>query len=97
MILSPKVLSYLPRIIPNKFTGNTDWNMTSTLPRPRLQTAALEQRQPIVNQIRMRALERLYARRDAVEALIQSLEDYEETRQANRAKCLPFIVSRKLS
>jgi hypothetical protein len=66
--------------------------MTSTLPRPRLQTAALEQRQPIVNQIRMRALERLYARRDAVEALIQSLEDYEETRQANRAKCLPCFA-----
>ena len=71
--------------------------MTNLLPRPRFQTAAPEQRPAIVNQIRMRALERLYARRNAVEALIQSLEDYEEIRQANRAKCIPFIVSRKSS
>jgi hypothetical protein len=71
--------------------------MTNLMVRPRLQTSAPEQRQPIVNQIRMRALERLYARRDAVEALIQSLVDYEEIRQANRAKCIPFIVSRKSS
>jgi hypothetical protein len=72
-------------------------SMTSTLPRPRLEAVPPVRRQPIVKEIRMRALERLYARRDAVVALIQSLEDYEELRQANRAKCIPFIASRKWS
>lgn len=58
---------------------------------------ALDRRQPVDNDIRVRALERLYARRNAVDALIQSLEDYMEIRQANRAKCIPLMVSRKCS
>ena len=51
----------------------------------------------IRDHIRLRALERLYARRAAVDALIDSLEDYAETRRANRAACIPLSVERKCS
>ena len=47
----------------------------------------------IRDHIRLRALERLYARRAAVDALIDSLEDYAETRRVNRAKCIPIPLS----
>ena len=47
--------------------------------------------------IRIRALERLYARRAAVDALIQSLEDYAEIRRLNRAACIRFTAARKCS
>ena len=47
--------------------------------------------------IRRRALERLYERRDAVEDLIQSLEGYEQCNNARRAPCIEFSAARKCS
>jgi hypothetical protein len=46
--------------------------------------------------IRLRALERLYLRRDAVDALIRSLERYQVTRRS-KAECLSITAKRKCS
>jgi hypothetical protein len=50
-----------------------------------------------VDMIRRRALERLYQRRNAVENLIQSLEDYQRVREARTASAVSFNASRKCS
>ena len=50
-----------------------------------------------VEYIRRRALERLYARRDALDDLIRSLEDYDEASTAPRAECIPISVGRRCS
>jgi hypothetical protein len=48
--------------------------------------------------IRRRALERLYERRDAVDSLIQSLEDYQRARVGRRkADCIAISARRKCS
>ena len=47
-----------------------------------------------VDDIRMRALERLYARREAVDSLISSLEDYQSVKVA-RAECVPITAGRR--
>jgi len=46
--------------------------------------------------IRRRALERLYSRRNAVDALIRSLEVYQET-ELRRAPCIPINAVRTWS
>lgn len=47
--------------------------------------------------IRRRALERLYERRDAVDNLIHSLEDYERCRESRQAICIEINARRKCS
>jgi hypothetical protein len=47
--------------------------------------------------IRLRALDRLYERKAAVEDLIRSLEDYQRTTQPKPGVCVPFIAPRKCS
>ena len=47
-----------------------------------------------VDDIRMRALERLYARREAVDTLISSLEDYQSVK-TERAECVPITAGRR--
>jgi hypothetical protein len=46
--------------------------------------------------IRLRALERLYLRREAVDALIRSLEAYQQ-REAEKARAVPISPARKCS
>jgi len=43
--------------------------------------------------VRKRALERLYMRRDAVDALIRSLELYQQT-EGRKAPCIPISAGR---
>jgi hypothetical protein len=50
-----------------------------------------------VDAIRRRALERLYERREVVEDLIQSLEDYKRCNQTRKAECIEFSAARKCS
>lgn len=50
-----------------------------------------------VDMIRRRALERLYERRDTVEDLIRSLEDYQRCQETRRAPCIEFNAARKCS
>jgi transposase len=50
-----------------------------------------------VNHLRQRALQRLYARRDAVDDLIRSLENYSKAQEADEAGCLEFSPGRKCS
>jgi hypothetical protein len=54
-------------------------------------------RASFTDDIRRRALERLYERRDAVEDLIRSLEGYEQCHNARRAACIEFTGARKCS
>jgi hypothetical protein len=57
----------------------------------------IQYRPDSIDEIRNRALGRLYARRDAVDALIRSLELYEDTQQRRRACCIPITAERKCS
>lgn len=50
-----------------------------------------------VNYLRQRALDRLYARRDAVDDLIRSLENYREAQDRPAAECVEFSSERKCS
>jgi hypothetical protein len=47
--------------------------------------------------VRIRALERLYQRRDAVEDLIRSLEGYEQCHRVRAAACIDVSAARKCS
>ncbi len=49
------------------------------------------------DEIRKRALDRLYSRRTAVDDLIQSLENYQRSQGAPMAECLEFTTGRKYS
>jgi hypothetical protein len=49
---------------------------------------------PDGEEVRLRALERLYLRREAVDALIRSLEAYQQTEQ-RKAPCIPISAGRK--
>lgn len=51
---------------------------------------------PANEEIRLRALEMLYLRRDAVEALIRSLEAYQKARP-RKAPCIPINAKRTCS
>lgn len=50
-----------------------------------------------VNHLRQRALQRLYARRDAVDDLIRSLENYSRAQETEESGCLEFSSGRKCS
>jgi hypothetical protein len=68
--------------------------MPLLLPSP----ASAERRSAVsVNMLRRQALERLYRRRETVENLIRSLEDYNQNKTENRAVCLDISAARKLS
>ena len=58
---------------------------------------SIQYRPAPVGEMRLRALNRLYARRDAVDALIRSLELYERTQRAQRASCVPITSEQKCS
>jgi len=47
--------------------------------------------------LRREALERLYRRRETVDNLIRSLEDYQDGRVSARAACLDINAARKCS
>jgi hypothetical protein len=49
------------------------------------------------NASRRKALESLYARRDAVDELIRSLENYQRSSVPGRAECVPFSAGEKCS
>jgi hypothetical protein len=49
------------------------------------------------DEIRKRALARLYARRAAIEDLIQSLERYQRLQDTSMAECLGFSTERERS
>lgn len=48
------------------------------------------------NEVRRRALERLYLRKAAVDELILSLQNYQKMQRA-KAACIPFSAARKCS
>ena len=54
-------------------------------------------RDPMTDDIRQRALERLYERRDTVDELIFALENYLADRRASRAPCISINAVRKCS
>lgn len=68
--------------------------MPIVLPRP---SSAERSRLLSVNQLRLRALERLYQRREAVDDLIRSLEDYQKIQEFKTADCVEFSAARKCS
>jgi hypothetical protein len=57
----------------------------------------IQYRPATIDEIRIRALNRLYARRDAVDTLIRSLEVYEGTQQRRQACCIPITAEQKCS
>ena len=67
---------------------------TITLP---LSTSSERSRLLAVDLMRRRALERLYERRAVVETLIQSLEEYQELREARLSRPVDFTDVRKCS
>jgi hypothetical protein len=48
-----------------------------------------------VDVLRRHALQRLYRRREAVESLIRSLEDYQRAKKGRTAVCLKITEKRK--
>jgi hypothetical protein len=64
----------------------------------RIATASLPRyRVKLVEYVRLRSLARLYARRDAVDDLIRSLQNYVEVSKASRSNCIPITAGRKYS
>jgi hypothetical protein len=57
----------------------------------------IQYRPDTIDEIRNRALDRLYARRDAVDALIRSLELYEGTQHSRQACCVSITAEQKCS
>jgi hypothetical protein len=68
--------------------------MPIALPHP---DSAERSRLLSVDLLRRRALDRLYARRDAVDDLIRSLENYSQHQDDGAAACLEFSSVRKCS
>lgn len=58
--------------------------------------ALVDSRKQDTDDIRRRALERLYLRKAAVDELIHSLENYQKTKRPE-APCIPFNEARKWS
>jgi hypothetical protein len=52
---------------------------------------------PASDRVRLRALERLYERKAAVEELIESLEEYQRCCDRQRATCVEFTAAPKYS
>ena len=68
------------------------------IPLTLLETSSAERSRLIPGDyIRLRALDRLYERKAAVEDLIRSLEVYQRTTNSRRGECVPFIAPRKCS
>lgn len=66
-----------------------------TLPSP---TSATRSRLMPVDVLRRQALDRLYERREAVDNLIRTLEDYQRVkRDRRRAACVEISAARKCS
>ena len=63
-----------------------------TLPSP---ASAERNRLMPVDDLRERALARLYERRETVDNLIRSLEDYQRAKSETKAVCIPITVRRK--
>jgi len=68
--------------------------MPLMLPSP---ASAERSRAVSVNMLRRQALERLYRRREVVENLIRSLEDYRQAATAKHETCVDISVGRKSS
>jgi hypothetical protein len=68
--------------------------MPLALPSP---TSAERSRAVSVDALRRQALDRLYRRREAVENLIRSLEDYQDASARRRAVCLDISAVRRSS
>ena len=66
--------------------------MPLTLPSP---ASAERSRLSPVHDLRRDALARLYERRDAVDNLIRSLEDYQRSRVESRPACIDISVARR--
>lgn len=64
------------------------------MPRSSTWMAVEETVLPLDEVLRLRALERLYLRREAVDALIRSLEAYQQT-EPKKAPCIPINEERK--
>jgi hypothetical protein len=67
--------------------------MPLALPSP---TSAVRSR-TVSDMLRRQALERLYRRRETVDLLIRSLEDYHEAKTEIRAVCVDISAARKSS
>ena len=65
-----------------------------TLPSP---TSAERSRLMPVEVLRREALERLYERREAVDNLIRSLEDYQRAQSGYSAPCVEITAGRRYS
>ena len=79
-----------------KLTGDLLTMLTPIVLLPHPESAE-RSRLLVVDEIRQRALGRLYARREAIDDLIRSLEDYQRTQDAPMAECLEFSTGRKCS
>ncbi len=64
--------------------------LTNLLPMPALAQRASTRGS---DEIRRRALERLYERKAAVDELIESLENYQRFQAGRSAVCVPFSAS----
>jgi hypothetical protein len=67
--------------------------MPLALPSP---TSAVRSR-TVSDALRRQALERLYRRRETLDSLIRSLEDYHEAKTETRAVCVDISAARKSS
>jgi hypothetical protein len=65
--------------------------------RPLTSQAVAEMPAPAIEELRIRALERLYLRLDAVDDLIRSLEVYQQTGRRSRDNVIEFSAVRKCS
>jgi hypothetical protein len=61
----------------------------------RIATAPISEYRVTLVDPRLQALERLYERRDAVDNLIRSLQNYVEASKGSRAECVPISAGRK--
>jgi hypothetical protein len=61
------------------------------MPIPQLLLDECDRPKPVIDELRTRALERLYIRRAVVDDLIRSLENYERFPiRKGRAECIPI-------
>jgi hypothetical protein len=67
------------------------------MPNTLISFAPTESQGQVADEIRMRALDRLYERLNVVDALIQSMEAYQRTSYVRKAKCIPFNAARRCS
>ena len=68
--------------------------MPIELPRT---TSAERSRLLSVDDVRTRALERLYQRREVISDLIESLEDYQRIKRIREANCIQLSAVRRCS